>query len=154
MKPFIANILLSGVLFPGIALTTTAQPDCFARVTLDRHNVYVQQPFKVTITVLTATWYTAALSFDNIQVPNAFILAFDRTTPGMFSQGGQQYAGLQFYYIVFPYKEGEFVFPAIDIVAQTPPPGSSQSRNITISTPAQHFSVKRSEERRVGKECW
>lgn len=115
---------------------------CFARVSLDRRSVYVQQPFKVTITVLTATWYTQPLDFDNIQIPNAFVLPFDQTQPGMFDVRGKQYAGLTFYFIVFPYKEGSFVIPSLNIVATTPPEGSSESRKITIHTEAQHFTVK------------
>jgi hypothetical protein len=115
---------------------------CFARVQLDRRNVYVQQPFKVTITVLTATWYTAPIEFDNLQVPNAFVLPFDRTFPGMFDHNGKQYAGIQFYFIVFPYRAGKFTLPRITVHATTPAEGSSESRRITIKTPAQHFTVK------------
>jgi len=115
---------------------------CFARVQLDRKSVYVQQPFKVTITVLTATWYTAPIEFDNLQVPNAFVLPFDKTMPGMFDHNGKQYAGIQFYFIVFPYKAGSFTIPAITVHATTPPEGSGESRRITISTPVQHFTVK------------
>ncbi len=115
---------------------------CFARVQLDRSSVYVQQPFKVTITVLTATWYTAPIEFDNLQVPNAFVLPFNRTTPGMYDHNGEQYAGIQFYFIVFPYKAGQFTIPAITVHATTPPKGSSESRRITIKTPVQHFTVK------------
>jgi hypothetical protein len=115
---------------------------CFARVQLDRRSVYVQQPFKVTITVLTATWYTAPIEFDNLQVPNAFVLPFDRTFPGMFDHNGKQYAGIQFYFIVFPYRAGKFTLPAITVHATTPAEGTSESRRITIKTPAQHFTVK------------
>jgi hypothetical protein len=104
--------------------------------------VYVQQPFRVTITVLTATWYTAPLEFDNIQLPNAFLLSFDQTTPGMFDARGRQYAGLQFYFIVFPYQAGAFVFPPLDVIAQTPAEGDSKSQKVHIKTPVQHFTVK------------
>ena len=115
---------------------------CFARVSLDRNNVYVQQPFKITITILTATWYTAPLDFDNIQIPNAFILPFDQTAPGMYTVNNKQYAGLQFYFIAFPYKSGKFTVPSINIVATTPPEGSSESRKITIKTSSIQFTVK------------
>jgi hypothetical protein len=119
-----------------------SQVKCFAQVSLDRRSIYVQQPFKVTITVLTATWYTAPLDFDNIQIPSAFILPFDQTQPGMYPVGDKQYAGLQFYFIVFPYKAGSFTIPSFNIVATTPPEGSSESRKVTIKTAAQHFIVK------------
>jgi hypothetical protein len=115
---------------------------CFARVQLDRRSVYVQQPFKVTITVLTTTWYTAPIEFDNLQVPNAFVLPFDKTLPGMYDYNGTQYAGIQFYFIVFPYNAGKFSIPAITVHATTPPEGSSESRRISIKTPIQHYTVK------------
>jgi hypothetical protein len=127
---------LSGVLEAGAGIS------CFARISLDRHSVYVQQPFRVTVTVLTETWYTAPLEFDNIRLPNAFVLPFDKTTPGMFDIGGRQMAGLQFYFIVFPYTSGSFVFPSISITAHSPAPGESKARVVLIRTEPQSFTVK------------
>lgn len=115
---------------------------CFALVQLDKSSVYVQQPFKVTITVLTATWFTAPVEFDNLQVPNAFVLPFSRNFPGMFDHNGKQYAGIQFHFIVFPYRAGHFTLPPIVVHATTPPEGSSESKAITIRTPVRHFTVK------------
>ena len=125
-----------------LAAYTNGHAQCFAQVSLDRSSVYVQQPFRITITVLTATWYTAPLDFDNIQIPNTFMLSFDRTIPGMFTVNNRQYAGLQFYFIAFPYRSGNFSIPSIHIVAETPPVGSSQSRKVTIKTEAKNFTVK------------
>ncbi|RFM27311.1 BatD family protein [Deminuibacter soli] len=119
-----------------------AQVHCFVQTQMDRQSVYAQQPFKVTFTVYTATWFTAPLDFDNIQIPDAFILPFDRTQPGMFTRSGKQYAGIQFYFIVFPYKAGKFTIPAIRIVAQTPPEGQSTSKKITLASAPQSFIVK------------
>jgi hypothetical protein len=116
--------------------------DCFAHVELSKRSVYVQQPFRVTIRVLTKTWYTAPLDFDNVQIPSAFILPFDRTQSGMFTVGDKQYAGLEFYYIVFPYKAGTFTIPPIHIVATTPPEGSAESRKVTLTTPPQKIIVR------------
>src|SRR5579862_3326915 len=78
--------------------------DCYADVVLDRNSVYVQQPFRVTITVYTATWYTAPLQFNNLQIPHAFIIPFDQTVPGMFNFNNKPYAALTFYYIVLDRK--------------------------------------------------
>ncbi len=116
--------------------------DCFARIELNKRTVYVQQPFRITVRVLTKTWYTAPLDFDNIQIPNSFILPFDRTFSSMFTVGNVQYAGLEFYYIVFPYKAGTFTIPPIHIVATTPPEGSSESRKVTLTTAPQKIIVK------------
>lgn len=129
-------------LFICIAFATKAQVNCFAQTQLDRNTVYAQQPFKVTFTVLTETWYTAPLEFDNLQIPNAFILPFDRTQPGVFTVKGKQYAGLQFYFIVFPYKPGRFTLPAINIVATTPAVNDYKGQKVNIKTQPLSYIVK------------
>ncbi|HEY9258918.1 BatD family protein [Chitinophaga sp.] len=119
-----------------------AQVKCFAKVELDRSNVYIQQPFKVTFTVLTATWYTQALEFDNIQIPAAFVMPFTKAQPGRFTDNGVEYSGIQFYYIVFPYQAGVFSVPSITIKAETPPEGSAVSAKVTLHTTPVSFVVK------------
>ena len=126
----------------GCFYNAAAQVSCFARTEFDTRSVYTQQPFKITFTVLTATWYTAPLEFQDLQIPNAFIIPFSQTTPGMFDVNGKQYAGLQFYYIVFPYKPGNYTIPPIKIAATTPPEGEAISKKITIATKPEKFIVK------------
>jgi hypothetical protein len=130
------------VQFVCITLFTNAQVNCFVQTEMDRNSVYAQQPFRITITVLTATWYTAPLQFENLQIPNAFIMPFYRTVPGMFTVKGKQYAGLQFYYIVFPYKAGHYNLPAINIVAETPPVGGFKGEKINVITQPLSYIVK------------
>src|ERR1700761_6052378 len=115
-------------------LITKAQVTCFAQTQLDRNSVYAQQPFKVTFTVLTATWYTAPLQFDDIQIPNAFVIPFDRTQSGMFTVAGKQYPGLQFYFIIFPYVPGSYTIPPIKIVATTPAVGEGVAQKVILYT--------------------
>lgn len=119
-----------------------AQLKCFAKVELDRNNVYIQQPFKVTCTILTATWYTQPPEFDNIQIPGAFVVPFTRPQTGRFTDHGTGYSGIQFYYIVFPYKEGVFSVPSIAITVATPPEGSAVSSKVTLHTTPVSFVVK------------
>ncbi len=135
-------ILYSVVLLSAILLSHKTEAQVFANVELNRKSVYVQQPFHVTITVYTKTWFTAPLQFGNLQIPNAFIVPFDNTQPGMFTVGGTQYPGIQFYYIVFPYKTGDFTVPSLEITAQSPPEGSSQAQKIVLQTKPQPFQVK------------
>ncbi len=111
-------------------------------VNLNRKSVYVQQPFHVTVTVYTRTWFTQPVEFGNLQVPNAFIVPFDKTQPGMFTIDGRQYPGIQFYYIVFPYKAGNFTIPSLEITAMSPPEGSSQARKLVLHTAPQPYVVK------------
>ncbi len=133
---------LTTILLILITQRTIAQAHCFARIALDRSTVYVQQPFKVTITVLTATWYTQPLEFDNIQISNAFTLPFDQTTPGMFNVNGKQYAGLEFYFIVFPLPGRRLHLTTDQHSGRTPTEGSSTATKVKIATPARRFIVK------------
>jgi hypothetical protein len=133
-------ITLMYILFYTTALH--AQLQCFAKVELDRSDVYIQQPFKVTYTVLTATWYTQPLEFDNIQIPAAFVIPFTKAQPGRFTDHSKDYSGIQFYFIVFPYKAGVFSVPSITIKAATPPEGSAVSSNVTLHTTPVSFVVK------------
>ena len=137
------TILLIAVLSILIGyISAPAQTGCFVQTQTDRKMVYVQQPLKITFTVLTTTWYTAPLVFDNLQIPDAFILPFDRTQSGMYTVGGKQYAGLQFYFIVFPYKHGNFTIPAIKITATTPAPGDYKGRPVILESSPQSIIVK------------
>src|SRR6202012_2135334 len=130
------------VLLICVMVIANAQVKCFVQTQLDRSTVYAQQPFKVTITVLTATWYTAPLEFDNLQIPNTFIMPFDQTLPGMFTIKGDKYAGLTFYYIVFPYKEGHYTLPPINIVATTPPVGDYKGVKVNVKMQPVSYIVK------------
>lgn len=123
-------------------IAAAAQVKCFAKVELDRSDVYIQQPFKVTYTVLTSTWYTQPPEFDNIQIPAAFVIPFTKAQPGRFTDNGIEYSGIQFYFIVFPYKAGVFSVPSITIKAETPPEGSAVGSKVVLHTNPVSFVVK------------
>lgn len=91
---------------------------------------------------MTTTWYTAPLQFNSFQVPDAFIVPFTEPMPGQFEHNGQNYSGVQFYYLVFPYRSGNFKVPSIEIIATSPPEGSSVGRKVTIHTAPQAYVVK------------
>ncbi len=134
--------------------TGTTEAQVFSSVDLNRKSVYIEQPFRVTVTVYTKTWFTAPVEFGNLLIPNAFIIPFDKTQPGMFTVGGKQYPGIQFYYIVFPYKAGNFTVPALDLTVQSPPEGSSQAQKITLKTTPQPFIVKDIPKELKSKGSW
>ncbi|MGX5820365.1 hypothetical protein ACWKWU_19375 [Chitinophaga lutea] len=123
------------------AQTAAAQSNCFARAELDRRTVYPQQPFRVTVTVMTTTWFTAPLEFGALQLRDAMIVPFTNSTPGQFEYNGKYYPGVQFYYVVFPMKPGRAQVPSIAITASSPPEGSSESRKVTVYTAAQSYNV-------------
>ncbi len=131
-----------------------AQLKCFAKVELDRNNVYIQQPFKVTCTVLTATWYTQPPEFDNIQIPGTFVVPFTHSQTGRFTDQGIEYSGIQFYYIVFPYKEGMFSVPSITITVATPLEAGAASSKVVLHTTPVSFVVKPVPESFPHNEEW
>jgi hypothetical protein len=130
------------ILLFGTVRAVAQKVDAFARISLSKRSVYAQQPIKATITVYTATWFTQPLSFDNIQIPNAFIIPFTRTTPGVFQINGKQYAGLEFYYLIYPYKSGSYQLPVINITAETPPEGDYRGVRVKVKTQPLKYTVK------------
>ncbi len=135
------NILLCVILCALLPLAPKVAATAHVSVELNRSTVFVQQPFHVTITVYTTTWFTAPPQFGNLQIPNAFIVPFDQTQPGMFTIGGKQYPGVQFYYIVFPYSTGSYTVPPIEVTVQSPPEGSSTARQQILKTDPKPFTV-------------
>ncbi len=130
------------VLVALLFMQTPLRAQVSVNVSLNRKSVYVQQPFHVTVTVYTRTWFTQPVEFGNLQVPNAFIVPFNKSQPGMFTVGGRQFPGIQFYYIVFPYKAGNFTIPSLEITAYSPAEGSSEAHKLVLHTAPQPYIVK------------
>src|SRR5262245_51470016 len=130
-KKYRILLLFTGML---IGTHTVAQIDAFVQVRINKRTVYAQEPIRATVTVYTATWFTQPLDFDNLQIPNAFIIPFSRTMPGMYTINGNQYAGLEFYYLIYPYKPGHYEIPAINVVAETPPKGDYKGKRVTLKS--------------------
>ncbi len=122
--------------------TVNAQQNVFARVSISPRRGMVQQPYKVTISVYTATWYTKPLQFENLQINNAFIIPFTRTLSSVTYMNNKPYATLSFYYLIFPYKEGQLEIPSLKITATTPPLNSSKAEPIVIHSKKQTINVE------------
>lgn len=119
-----------------------AQVDAFATIKLNRTEVYPEQPIKATITVSTATWFTAPLTFDNLQVLNAFVIPFKRTLSTQIERNGKSYPSLQFYYLIYPYQSGSYEVPELIIQIESPVVGDYKGVSSTLKTKAVAFSVK------------
>lgn len=116
--------------------------DAFAKVKLSTNEVYVKQPVRVTISVHSSTWFADALDFGNLNVENSFIIPFTRTVSSIQYFNDKKYATLTFYYIVFPYAEGDIEIPALNIIASIPPEGDYKGQAVTIRTKARKIKVK------------
>lgn len=115
--------------------------DAFVRVEMSPVEVVKKQPIRVKVTAYSSTWFAQPLDFQNVQIPNAFILPFARTQSGIHYVNNKKYAGLEFFFLVFPYQEGEFVFPALGIKTSIPPEGGYVGQPTTLKSSARKFTV-------------
>ncbi|WP_158027267.1 BatD family protein [Labilibacter marinus] len=116
--------------------------NAFAVAKSSRQSVLIEQPLKVTITVYTSTWFTQPLQIENLQVEGAFVQSFKQTQSAIKYVDKKKYACLEFYYIVFPYRDGELSFPALSIITETPPEGDFKGKLVTLKTNAIKVIVK------------
>ncbi|MGL1889469.1 MAG: BatD family protein [Reichenbachiella sp.] len=115
--------------------------DAFIRISMSPTKVVEKQPIKVKITAYSSTWFAEPLDFQNVQVPNAFIMPFARTQSGIHYVEGKKYAGLEFFFLVFPYKAGDYTFPALEIKTSIPPEGDWKGKPTTLRTRPRKFVV-------------
>ena len=108
--------------------------DAFVTASASKKQVVVEQPLKIKITAYSATWFAEPLSIGNLQVSGAFVQSFKRTQSGIKYINNKKYASLDFYYILFPYNDGELIFPELEISTSIPPEGDYKGRPVTKKT--------------------
>lgn len=113
----------------------------WSQVSLDRSSTYVGQPVEVRITVYTSTWFTAGIDPGNIKVNGAFTVYF-RPVSRSFQQEGQNYAGVELIYHVFPFEDESVTFPSLEIAVETPPEGDFKGVKRTLKTAEKQIKVK------------
>ncbi|WP_417444413.1 BatD family protein [Joostella sp.] len=113
----------------------------WGEVSLNKSSVYVGEPVQVSVTVYTSTWFTTGLDLGNIKVNGAFTIYF-RPVSKSFSRNGQNYAGVQLIYHVFPFSEDDVTFPALEIEVETPAPGGYKGVKRIVKTKEKVIKVK------------
>jgi hypothetical protein len=113
----------------------------FATAELSRKKVVVEQSVRVKITAYSPTWFAEPLSFSNLQINGAFIQSFSKTIPGIKYVEGKKYATLEFFYILFPYKDGELIFPELTLTTSIPEEGEYKGKPVTLKTKAMTLQV-------------
>ncbi|WP_338399614.1 BatD family protein [Persicobacter psychrovividus] len=114
----------------------------FATVHISKKEVVVKQGIQVKVTAYSPTWFAEPLTFANLQVEGAFIQSFSKTVPGIKKIKGKQYSTLEFYYILFPYREGELTFPELTIKTKIPKEGEYKGTPTTLKTKPLKIKVK------------
>ena len=113
----------------------------WSEVSLNKSSVYVGEPVQVKISVYTSTWFTRGLDLGNIKVNGAFTVFF-RPVSTSTVKDGQNYAGVELIYNVFPYSEKDLVFPSLDIAVETPPEGDYKGVRRVVKSAEKRINVK------------
>ena len=128
------KVLTVLIAFLALHQAPAQQRGAFARVEVSKKRVVPEQPVKVKITAYSPTWFAEPLTIGDLRIGGAFIQSFKRTTPGIKQLNGKQYATLEFYYILFPYREGELTFPELTITTSIPREGDYKGQSVTLKT--------------------
>ena len=129
------------ILFLLPALGANGQGHIFSRVDVNQASVYVGQPVEVTISVFTSTWFTKGVDPGNIKVNGAFTIYF-RSISSTERISGKTYAGVNMTFNVFPYEDGNIVFPSLEINVESPDEGSSKGIHRLVISSSKRIAVK------------
>jgi hypothetical protein len=110
-------------------------------VTVNNTTPYVGQPVQVKVSVYTTTWFTSGIDVGNIQVDKALTVYF-RSVSSVKTIKGKKYAGVEFYYNVFPTQEGSVVIPSLEIHVETPKEGDYKGVKRVLRTKSKSITVK------------
>jgi hypothetical protein len=126
----------------GLLLLTGAHSQTvWSEVKLDKSSVYLGEPVEVKISVYTSTWFTSGVDLGNIKVNGAFTVYF-RSVSTSFQKNGQNYAGVELIYHIFPYSEKDIIFPSIDITVETPPEGDYKGKKRVVKSEEKQIRVE------------
>lgn len=124
-----------------MSLSGWAQSNLWSEVSVNKKSVYQGEPVEVTVSVFTATWFTQGVNVQNIQVNNAFTVYFRSLSTSKIING-KTYAGVQFFYNVFPYTSNNIEFPSLEIVVETPNLGDYKGVQRKVKTKSKVITVK------------
>ena len=110
-------------------------------VTVYPDNAYIGQPVQLKVSVFTTTWFTSGIDVGNIQVDGALTVYF-RSLSNSREFNGKKYAGVDFYYNVFPTNAGEITIPVLEIQVESPKEGGYKGIKHTIKTKPKTITVK------------
>jgi len=124
-----------------VSFSVWSQRHLWTEVQVNPSYVYIGQPVEVTVSVFTSTWFTQGVHVQNIQVNDAFTVYFRSLSTSKVIKG-KTYAGVQFFYNVFPYSDEDIVFPALEIEVETPDPGDYKGVKRKVKTTPRKIRIK------------
>jgi hypothetical protein len=112
-----------------------AQPGgVFVDVKVAPRSVIVGEPFKVTISAYTTTWFTKAPYLENFQVRNSFTIQMGRAQSTYEFINNTRYTTLNFTFLVFPAQIGEVRIPSVKVAFETPKEGDYKGVPVELQT--------------------
>ena len=129
------------IIFGLLLLTFTSNgQNIIAYATVNTNEAYIGQPVKLTVSVYTSTWFTSGIDLGNIKIDDALTVYF-RSVSNSKAFSGKNYAGVSFYYNLFPTKEGQLTIPALSINIESPKPGGYKGLKRTVKTKPKTLNV-------------
>lgn len=123
-----------------LASFTSYSQSLISYVTVNPDKVYIGQPVELKVSVYTSTWFTSGINVGNIKVDGALTVFF-RSLSQSRKFSGKQYAGVDFFYNLFPTKEGEIVIPPLEILVESPNEGGYKGIKHTVRTKPKTITV-------------
>lgn len=110
-------------------------------VTVNTNEAYIGQPIQLIVSVYTSTWFTAGIDIGNIQVDGALTVYF-RSVSNTRTFSGKKFAGVDFFYNVFPTKKGELTIPSLSINVESPKAGDYKGIKHIVKTKPKTVNIK------------
>ncbi len=110
-------------------------------ITTNTNEAYIGQPVQLKVSVFTTTWFTKGVDIGNIQVDGALTVYF-RSVSNSRVFSGKKYAGVDFYYNLFPTEEGILQIPVLEIQIESPKDGGYKGIKRTLKTKPKSIIVK------------
>ncbi len=127
-------------MFSLLSFSLSAQ-NLLSYVTVNTTKPYIGQPVQVKVHVYTTTFFTSGINLGNIQVDNALTVYF-RSVSSVKKINGKKYAGVEFYYDLFPTREGTITIPSLEIQVETPIEGGFKGIKRTLKTKPKNLTAK------------
>ena len=123
------------------SFNTAVAQKIWSEVSVNRSSVVVGQPVEVSVSLYTSTWFTTGINPGNIQVNGAFTVYF-RAVSNVKKIDQKTYAGVTLIFNVFPYEDGEMIFPALTLDVESPKEGDFKGIARKINTKEKAINVK------------
>ena len=116
-----------------IAFTPLIGQNLLSYVTVNTNSAYIGQPIELKVSVFTTTWFTKGIDVGNIQIDGGLTMYF-RSVSTSKMINNTRYSGVEFYYNLFPTKEGVLEIPSLNIQVESPKEGDYKGVGRSIRT--------------------